>query len=52
MQRQGLITYHRGRIAVTDRAGLEAAACSCYAADRHAYGKWLGTSSYRPERTV
>ncbi len=26
----GLITYHRGRIAVLDRKGLEAACCECY----------------------
>jgi CRP-like cAMP-binding protein len=34
LQRQGLIKYHRGELTVCDRAGLEAAACSCYAADR------------------
>jgi CRP-like cAMP-binding protein len=33
LQRAGLIDYHRGELRVTDRAGLEAAACSCYAAD-------------------
>jgi CRP-like cAMP-binding protein len=37
LRRQGLINYRRGRITVLDRAGLEAAACSCYAADRRAY---------------
>jgi len=37
LQRNGLIRYHRGEITVLDRAGLEAAACSCYAADREAY---------------
>jgi CRP-like cAMP-binding protein len=41
-QRQGLIRYHRGEITVLDRAGLESAACSCYAADRHAYERLLG----------
>lgn len=30
LQRAGLIHYARGRITITDRAGLEAAACSCY----------------------
>jgi len=30
LQRAGLIRYHRGRIRVVDRAGLEARACECY----------------------
>ena len=30
LQRQGLIHYRRGRIAVLDREGLAAASCSCY----------------------
>ncbi len=33
----GLIEYHRGALVVLDRAGLEAAACGCYAEDRRAY---------------
>jgi len=37
LQRAGLIEYHRGELTVLDRAGLEAAACSCYAADRLTY---------------
>lgn len=37
MQAKGLIDYHRGHIHVIDRAGLEAAACSCYASDQRAY---------------
>ncbi|HEY0052121.1 MAG TPA: helix-turn-helix domain-containing protein, partial [Caulobacteraceae bacterium] len=31
LQDAGLIRYQRGRILVLDRAGLEAAACECYA---------------------
>lgn len=42
LQRRGLVRYHRGDITVLDRAGLEAAACGCYAADRDAYGRMLG----------
>jgi CRP-like cAMP-binding protein len=30
MRTRGLIQYSRGRITITDRAGLEAAACECY----------------------
>ncbi len=30
LQREGLIQYARGRVAVKDRPGLEAAACECY----------------------
>jgi len=39
LQRGGLIKYHRGHVQVLSRHGLEAAACSCYAADRKAYAK-------------
>ena len=42
LQHAGLIEYRRGQLTVLDRAGLEAAACSCYAADRRAYGQLLG----------
>lgn len=41
MRQLGLIRYHRGEITVLDRAGLEAAACSCYAADRDVYDRLL-----------
>jgi CRP-like cAMP-binding protein len=30
LQRMGLIQYARGRLTITDRAGLEQAACECY----------------------
>ena len=42
LQRSGLIQYHRGELKVLDRSGLEAAACSCYAADRKTYAQLLG----------
>ncbi len=30
LQKAGLVTYHRGRISIVDRKGLEAASCECY----------------------
>ena len=42
LQRAGLIQYRRGELTVLDRAGLEEAACSCYAADRKTYADLLG----------
>ena len=42
LQRRGLIEYCRGDLKVLDRGGLEAAACTCYAADRKAYAELLG----------
>jgi hypothetical protein len=41
LQRRGLIRYQRGNVTVLDRRGLEAAACSCYAADRKIYAKLM-----------
>jgi hypothetical protein len=38
----GLIHYSRGRITIADRARLEAAACSCYAAQRVEYEELVG----------
>jgi len=37
LQQAGLIEYRRGVMTVLDRAGLETAACPCYAVDRRAY---------------
>jgi CRP-like cAMP-binding protein len=42
LREQGLITYHRGRIAVTDRPGLIAASCEHYAEFRAVYEELLG----------
>jgi CRP-like cAMP-binding protein len=33
LQRAGLIRYRHGQLAITDRAGLEDAACECYRID-------------------
>ncbi len=41
LQAEGLIHYHRGTLAVRDRAGLQARACSCYAADREVYRRHM-----------
>lgn len=42
LQRDGLIEYVRGELTVRDRKGLEAVACSCYAADQQSYTELLG----------
>ena len=34
LQKAGLISYKHGRIMITDRAGLEDAACECYSSIR------------------
>ena len=42
LQKAGLIRYGAGRITITDRAGLEAAACECYGVVRDAFDELLG----------
>ena len=37
LQRQRLISYRRGSIAILNRLGLETAACACYQAEKHIY---------------
>ncbi len=41
LQRDGLIEYRRGTLAVLDRGGLEEAACGCYATDKESYAELL-----------
>jgi CRP-like cAMP-binding protein len=46
-QEEGLIRYERGRIEVTDRPGLEAAACECYGVARRALDQLFGSNAGR-----
>jgi CRP-like cAMP-binding protein len=41
LQAAGLISYHRGKIQVLDRPGLEQAACECYAIVRSRFDAFL-----------
>jgi CRP-like cAMP-binding protein len=41
LQRAGLISYHRGKIQVLDRAGLEKTSCECYAIVRQRFDAFL-----------
>jgi CRP-like cAMP-binding protein len=42
LQKAGLIRYERGRIAITDRPGLESVSCECYGVVRRASDALLG----------
>ncbi len=42
LKRHNLIRYARGSLEISDGDGLEAAACSCYAADKATYARVLG----------
>jgi hypothetical protein len=43
LQTAGLIRYRRGRIEITDLAGLQAASCECYGRVKTQYDRLLGT---------
>lgn len=47
LQRAGLIAYRRGQVTVLDRAGLEEAACECYATIRAHYERLLPRAAGR-----
>ena len=42
LQQAGLISYQRGVVNIVNRAGLEAAACECYAIVRAAHARTFG----------
>jgi CRP-like cAMP-binding protein len=42
LQKAGLISYHRGRMTVLDRKGLEAASCECYRVVKKELDRLLG----------
>ena len=39
LQQAGFIRFHRGRITITDRRGLESASCGCYGVLREVFGR-------------
>ena len=41
LQKKGLISYVRGKVLIHDLAGLEAASCDCYRADKDRYERIL-----------
>jgi CRP-like cAMP-binding protein len=47
LQKAGLIQYGRGRMAVTNRPGLEAVSCECYHTARREFERLLGPSAGR-----
>ena len=47
LQHAGLIAYRRGDVTVLDRAGLERAACACYASDHRIYAAVLAEQAPR-----
>jgi len=47
LQRAGLIRYTRGHVTITDRPGLEAAACECYGAMRAQLRHFVGEPTSR-----
>ena len=50
LQKAGLIQYHRGRVRILDREGLEAASCECYRVSINLLRSAI-TGRSRPRRT-
>jgi CRP-like cAMP-binding protein len=44
LQTRRLIRYRRGEVTILDRAGMKAASCSCYQADRDTYDSLLAAA--------
>lgn len=42
LKRRGIIRYSRGNLVILNERGLEAAACSCYAAGKETYRRMMG----------
>ena len=51
LQRDGLIHYDRGRVAILNREGLEERACECYAIAKAEFDLLLGASDPDPRLT-
>jgi len=49
LKHAGLIEYHRGRVTILDRAGLEDAACPSYEHVRLAYSRLVKLSRVEPD---
>jgi CRP-like cAMP-binding protein len=45
LQKAGFISYDRGRVRITDRPGLEAAACECHGVVRREFDRLLGSDA-------
>ena len=43
LQKNGIISYRRGRISIVDRGGLEDRACECYGIIRREYDRIMGS---------
>jgi CRP-like cAMP-binding protein len=48
LEARGVVDYERGTVQVRDRAGLEAAACECYAIIAREFDRLLGSASGAP----